>query len=104
LSAPTQSGTKRLTADDLAQRVLCIDGLAHLFPDPGQHFDLWHGGIPWASRVRAEPCQCSLKSGLHTHLYLEGGEIHAGLSWSVDSLLHFDLDAEQLVVSGDLRA
>lgn len=97
------SGIKAITADEIEQRILCIDGLVHLFPDPGQHFDLWHEGIPWASRVRAEPCLCDKSPGLHTHHYLEGGEIHAGLQWTVGSTLHFQLIQQQLQVAGDLK-
>jgi hypothetical protein len=99
-----RSGIKHITAEEIEQRVLCIDGLGHLFPEPGQHFDLWHEGIPWASRVRAEPCPCDKSPELHTHHYLEGGEIHAGFQWTLGSTLHFTLVQQQLHVDGDLTA
>jgi hypothetical protein len=65
---------------------------------------LWHEGIPWASRVRAEPCPCDRSPGPHTHHYLEGGEIHAGVRWTPGSTLQFTLIQQQLHVDGDLTA
>jgi len=97
------SGIKHVTADEIEQRVLCVDKLIHLFPKPGEHFDLWHQGIPWASRVRAEPCPCDENPKVHTHHYLEGGEIHAGFQWTIGSILHFTLIEQQLHVDGDIE-
>jgi len=103
--AVSRSSSKQLTEEDVRQRVLRVDSIVALFPDQGVHFDLWHEGIPWASRVRREPCLCSQQPELHAHFYLEGGEIHAGLCWEIGSILHFELDdKDQLRVSGDLRA
>lgn len=91
--------------DQLVQRVICVDEAASILPPPGQPFDLWHEGVPWASKVRAEPCCCDALPGRHEHRFLEGGEVHAGLHWRLGAQLHFRRDEQgRLHIWGDLDA
>lgn len=95
--------SKTLESHEVSQRVIRIEARATIFPDPGVPFDLWHEGTPWASRIRRESCFCGRPPGAHSHRYLDGGELHAGLRWEVGSELIFELvEGERIEVSGDL--
>ena len=94
---------KSLSRQEVTQRVLRIGARARLFPPAGVLFDLWHQDQAWAAKLRSEPCTCHQPGGRHRHLYLEGGELHAGLRWEVGATLHFRRDtAGRLRVEGDL--
>lgn len=96
--------TSTLTENDITQRVICADSLVDLLPSPGETFDLWHEGMPWASKLRREPCTCQQLPTSHEHFYLEGGEIHAGLRWETGAVLHVEQDEDgRLTVSGSLE-
>ncbi len=94
---------KRLEPDEVTQRVVRIPPAATLFPPPDRLFDVWHDGLPWASKIRAEPCTCGRPPGPHRHRFLEGGELHAGLRWRVGAELRFRRDGGRIVVTGDLE-
>ena len=94
-----------LSADEVAQRVVRVTDDVSLFPEPGVPFDLWHNGIPWASRIRSEACPGPQPSQRHYEHYLEGGELHAGLRWEEGARLKFDRRADgQIELSGDVEA
>ncbi len=95
---------KRMSHDEVSQRVIRLSPRASFFPEAGQLFDIWHLGLPWAAKMRKESCRCSRPGGSHFHRYIECGELHAGLSWQVGAKLHFDLDERRRIqVSGDLE-
>lgn len=97
--------TKLLTQDDVTQRVICVDEVLDILPPPGTCFDLWFGALPWASKVRREPCSCKEQVGLHSHCYLEGGEVHAGLTWEVGAALHFEsVEPGMIQLKGSVEA
>ena len=103
-TASSTSLHKRLSRDEVAQRVVRLSPRASFFPDPDQLFDIWHQGLPWAAKLRTESCTCSRPGGWHFHRYIECGELHAGLDWRVDAQLNFDVDAQRRIqVSGDLE-
>ncbi|MEE2828344.1 MAG: hypothetical protein VX498_04070 [Myxococcota bacterium] len=94
---------KTLSEDEVTQRVIRLESRARLFPGPGILFDLWLDDLPWASRIRSEPCTCPRPGGTHRHRYLEGGELHAGLRWKVGAELCFErLEDGRIQVSGDI--
>ena len=94
---------KQLSRDEVQHRVIRLTPRASFFPKAGELFDIWHDGIPWAAKMRAESCTCSRPGGVHVHRYIECGELHAGLAWRVGAKLHFALDEEERIqVSGDL--
>ncbi len=91
-----------LSASDVQQRVIRLPRAAFL-PPPDVLFDLWHDGVPWASKIRSEPCTCGRPGRPHRHRYLEGGEVHAGLDWRVGAELRFSWIEGRIVVGGDLE-
>jgi len=94
---------KRLSRQEVAQRVIRLAPRATFFPEPGQLFDIWHQGLAWAAKIRIESCTCPHPGKLHSHRYIESGELHAGLRWQSGAALNFDLsDNDRIVVSGDL--
>ena len=96
--------TKTLTKDDVAQRVIRVDEVLDILPPAGTLFDLWFQETPWASKVRCEPCTCGEQAGVHNHSYLEGAEVHVGLTWEVGATLHFEAVKPGLIqLSGSLQ-
>ena len=93
----------RLSRSEVAQRVVRLSPRATFFPPPDVLFDIWHEGRPWASKIRSEPCMCGRPPGPHRHRYLEGGELHAGLRWSVGAELRFRKEGDRIVVSGEVE-
>jgi len=86
------------------QRVVRLGARAAGFPPPGELFDLWHRGVPWAAVVRSEPCDCGRPRRPHRHRYLECGELHAGLRWEEGACLRLRALADGGVeVDGDLE-
>lgn len=95
---------KRLSYDEVKQRVIRLSPRANFFPEAGQLFDVWYCDQPWAAKIRREPCTCSRPGGAHVHRYIECGELHAGLSWHFGAELRFALDEQDRIqVSGDLE-
>jgi hypothetical protein len=94
---------KRLSRDEVVQRVVRIPPRARLFPEPDLLFDIWHRGLPWGSKIRSEPCTCGRPPAPHRHRYLEGGELHAGLVWRVGAELRFVLEDDRIVLTGDVE-
>lgn len=93
---------KTLARDEVVQRVIRLPPAARLFPAPDLLFDVWHQGLPWAAKIRSEPCSCGRPPAPHRHRYLEGGELHAGLRWAVGAELVFEVVGGRIEVSGDL--
>ena len=94
---------KHLTADEVVQRVVRIPPRASFFPEADVLFDIWHEGVPWGSKIRSEPCFCGRPPAAHRPRYIEGGELHAGLSWRVGAALRFHVEGDRIVVAGDLE-
>ena len=80
-----------------------IPSRSRLFPEVNLLFDVWHDGVPWGVKIRSEPCTCGRPAGGHRHRYIEGGELHAGLTWALGSELRFTRIGTRIVVSGDLE-
>jgi hypothetical protein len=94
---------KTLARDEVQQRIVRIPARAGLFPEPGVLFDLWNDGLPWAAKIRSEPCLCGRPAAPHRHRYVECGELHAGLHWRAGARLEFVRgDDDRIVVSGDV--
>ena len=94
---------KALSRDEVQQHVIRLPTAAFL-PPADLLFDVWHDGVPWAAKIRSEPCSCPRPPGPHRHRYIEGGELHAGLHWRVGSRLRFRWLDGRVVVDGDLQA
>ena len=95
---------KRLSHDEVRQRVIRISPRASFFPDAGQLFDVYYSNQAWAAKIRKESCTCSRPGGAHVHRYIECAELHAGLSWRVGAELRFAVDGQgRIQVSGDLE-
>ena len=94
----------KLSSDSIVQRVIRIPSHIRIFPEPDLLFDLWHDGIPWASRIRRESCTCSRPGGQHSHRYIEAAELHAGIAWQPGTELRFIRSANgRIVVGGDVQ-
>jgi hypothetical protein len=92
---------KSLSRDEVQQKVIRLPR-ADFLPEPDLLFDVWHDGVPWASKIRSEPCTCGRPPGPHRHQYIEGGELHAGLRWAIGARLKFRAVGDRIEVSGDL--